>query len=814
MKVPLRWLGDLVDIELSTDELMHRLTMAGLEAENVTHIGAGWSHVFVGDVVSVTQHPDADRLVLADVHAGEHQLTVVTGAPNIEQGQKVALALAGARLFDAHAATPQLKTLKPGAIRGVRSEGMVCSEKELGLSEEHEGILVLEADAPAGSPLVDWLGETVVEFEITPNLVHAFSVLGIAREVGAVTSKPVRQLSTIDLTAVPVDPSLITIEAGDLCPRCTAMVIDGVRVGPSPGWLSRRLVAAGLRPINNLVDITNYVMLEWGQPLHAYDRTRLDGGGIIVRRAAEGERLETLDHQQRELSPDMLVIADGKGAVGVAGVMGGVDSEVDDQTTSILLEAATFNMTSIRHTARALKLRSDASVRFERGLDPNLAAGAAARAAALILELCPGSRVTAWHDVYPSPVTPRPLTVPFSEIERLLGVRYDHDTVLDALRRLQLSPSITGDGANAQLTIVVPTYRQDLNLAADIVEEVARIVGYETLPATLPSGRTVPVQRDSVYLLQRAMRSTLVAAGCSEVVTYITASRDQIERLAPAAGHAGVLHSIPMEDLLVLRNPIQSDKPLLRPTLVPALLEIAAENLKHQPAVRLFELARVYLPAANGAVPREANVLAILLAGERESRSPYTTSGEMDYFDLKGVVDALLSRLSGDDTVVQRSGHDALHPGRRADILIAGHLVATLGELRPDRAEAAGLGASRVSVAELDLDAILARPSTGAGGIAAPRFLPAEQDFAVIVAEQVDAAAVEDALRTGAGPLLSAMILFDIYRGAPLDADKKSLAYRLTFTAPDRAMTDADLGKVRTRIERTLRQRVDGRLRT
>ena len=813
MKVPLRWLNELVEIDLSPQELTHRLTMAGLEAEKITLVGDGWSNVFVGDVVSVSHHPNADRLVLAEVEAGERHLTVVTGAPNIAQGQKVALALAGARLFDTHSESAQLKTLKPGAIRGVRSEGMVCSEKELGLSEEHEGILVLEPDAPAGVPLAEWLGDTVVEFEITPNLVHAFSVLGIARETGAVTSKPVRLPPTIDLKAVPVDPSLVRIEAGDLCPRCTATAIEGVRVEPSPGWLSRRLIASGMRPVNNLVDITNYVMLEWGQPLHAYDRARLAGGGIVVRRAHQGEKLETLDHQQRELSSDILVIGDKTGAVGVAGVMGGVDSEVDDSTTTILLEAATFNMTSVRHTARALKLRSDASVRFERGLDPNLAASAAARAAALILELCPDSRIVAWHDVYPSPVTPRPLSLPFSEIERLLGVSYDQETVLDALTRLQFSPTLEVDAADAELTVVVPTYRHDVNLAADVVEEVARIVGYETLPATLPTGGTVAVQRDPVYLLQRSIRATLVAAGCSEVVTYITTSLEQLTRLAPSDKRAGVVHEVPTDRLLTLRNPIQDDRLFLRPTLLPALLDVAADNLKHQTSVRLFELARVYLPDGDHPMPREANTLALLLSGEREPLSLHASPGEMDYADLKGLVDALLERLGVSGTFVERSNHDALHPGRRADIRVDGHLVATFGELRPDRAEAAGLGFGRVNVAEIDLDALLMATSAQAESVTMPRFLPAEQDFAVVVGEATSAADVEEALRDGAGPLLTAVTLFDVYRGAPVDPGKKSLAYRLTFTASDRAITDADLGKVRTRIERTLAQRVDGQLR-
>ncbi|HET7092883.1 MAG TPA: phenylalanine--tRNA ligase subunit beta, partial [Thermomicrobiales bacterium] len=372
MRVPLRWLSEFVEIDLTPAELARRLTMAGLEAEKIEIIGEGWDKVYVGSVERVEPHPDADRLVLATVDAGEHRLTVVTGAPNIRQGQKVALALAGARLIDGHSEGQVYKTLKPSAIRGVRSEGMVCSEKELGLSDEHEGILVLPADAPVGAPLADYLGDVVIEFEITPNLVHAFSIIGIAREAAAVLDEPLRLPDVPDLEAAPQGATdLIEVADPDLCSRYVAVVIDGVEVGPSPEWLTRRLTAAGLRPINNLVDVTNYVMLEWGQPLHAFDRDQLAGGRIVVRRARPGEPLETLDHQQRQLTDEMLVIADAERAVGIAGVMGGVDSEVSDATAAIVLESANFNMTSIRHTARALRLRTDASARFERGLDPN-----------------------------------------------------------------------------------------------------------------------------------------------------------------------------------------------------------------------------------------------------------------------------------------------------------------------------------------------------------------------------------------------------------------------------------------------------------
>ncbi|MGN6755086.1 MAG: phenylalanine--tRNA ligase subunit beta, partial [Thermomicrobiales bacterium] len=419
MNVPLSWLRDFVDIDLAPRELAARLTLAGVEVEALHEIGAEWDNVYVGYVEAVERHPNADRLSLAHVVAGEHRLTVVTGAPNIAQGQKVALALAGARLWDGHSEEPKRITLKASTIRGVPSEGMVCSEKELGLSDEHEGILALPDDAPVGVPLKDYLGDTVFELEITPNLVHDFSVLGVAREVGALTRRPLHP-PAVPALLEPAGGSLVTVDDPDLCPRYVAVAIEGVTVGPSPEWLQRRLTLAGLRPINNIVDITNYVMIEYGQPQHAFDRDRLADGRIIVRRARAGEQMETLDHVMRTLDTQMLTIADTEKAVGLAGVMGGLISEIDDNTTRVLLESANFDMYATRHTMQTLKLPTDAAVRFHRGLDPNLAWPAAERATALILELCPGARVVGTADVYPNPATERTVDLPYGDLKRLL----------------------------------------------------------------------------------------------------------------------------------------------------------------------------------------------------------------------------------------------------------------------------------------------------------------------------------------------------------------------------------------------------------
>lgn len=810
MKVPMRWLNDFVETGLKPKDLAFRLTMAGLEAEKWEQIGESWANCYVGHVVKVERHPDADRLVLATVDAAPHKLTVVTGAPNIKQGQKVALALAGARLIDGHSDSGEYKVLKPGMIRGIKSEGMVCSEKELGISDEHEGIMVLEDSAPAGKPLVEWLGDMVIEFEITPNLAHAFSVLGIAREASALTGAPLTQPSGVDLGSQQVGAdSLVTIEAPDLCPRYMGIVLEGITVGPSPEWLQRRLQHAGLRPINNVVDVTNYVMLEYGQPLHAFDHAKLAEGRIVVRRARSGERIETLDHTVRELGEDMLVIADAENPVAIAGVMGGFESEVSDASTTILLEGANFEMQSIRKTRTAVKMRTDASARFERGIDPEAVGPAMARAARLLLEVCPDARITAVRDAYPQPAPVRTISFPFARIERLLGLAFSEEQVLDALNRLDYEVEIMDGTVN----VTVPSYRRDVKIREDVIEDVARMMGYDLLPATLPGGRVAPVKRDPLYVLQERVRQVLTSAGASETITYITCGDDQLQRLEMGGEQPGFLYPFTQGQLLRVKNAMQSERNILRPTLLPGLIESAVENLKHTKSVRLFELARAYQGRADTELPNERTTAGIILAGERDPLGLYANEGKIDFFDMKGTIDELLSRLGSGERWTEPASHPSLHPGRQAQVRTANGVIALFGELRPDLAEAAGFEGVRVCVAEVDLDLALTLIPVRAADISVQRFLPAEQDFAIVVDEGAAAGDVEQALRSGAGPLVSGVALFDVYRGQQIGEGKKSLAFRVIFTAPNRTLTDAELVKVREKIEKTLKQKVQGTLR-
>jgi phenylalanyl-tRNA synthetase beta chain len=817
VRVPVRWLKELVDTDLTTEEIAHRLTMAGLEAESITRVGAEWDNVYVGKVEKIERHPDADRLVLASVAAGDHRLTVVTGAPNIREGQVVPLALVGARLVDGHSDEFRMITLKASSIRGVRSEGMVCSEKELGLSEEHEGIMVLDPNAPVGAPLQEYLGDDVIEFEITPNLVHAFSVVGIARELAAILDKPVRQVRLADLSTVERNDARVRIEAEDLCSRYTLAIIENIQVGPSPEWMQRRLTLAGMRPVNNLVDITNYVMAEIGQPMHAFDAAKMSGDEVIVRRARPGEVIETLDHVRRELDDQMLVIADAKRAVGIAGVMGGVESEVTDATTTIILESASFDSRAVRRTARKLKLPSEASARFQRGVDPNLAWPAQQRFIELLAEIVPGAKVTLVADAYPRPKERAEVRMPYSEIGRLLGMTIPIDTAVEILGRLDLEPRVEGrDGAPVIVTSP-PTYRSDIAQPADLVEEIIRIYGYDSLPETLPVGQTVPVRRDPERLVDMAAQDALVGAGLHQVITYSMIADADLLALSPDGDMIpDLLGGYPKAEADFVRavNPLRADWEIMRPTMVPSLLKMVSENRKHVDRVAIFETARTYQPVSLDELPDERRGVTIAMSGVREPESWYrSTDAELDFFDVKGAVEVLLERLGATTATWEPVQHPSMHPGRCAAVSLEGVQVGIVGEVHPAVARRFEID-GRVAVAEIDLAPFIATYGQTWNVATVSRFQPTRQDFAVVVDDEVQAATVQRALADAAYPFVIDVTLFDIYRGVGIPDGKKSLAYRLALVAQDRQLSEREIERVRGKIEQNLKKRVGGTLRS
>ena len=820
MKVSWRWLREYVETDLTPREMARRLTMAGLEAEKIEEIGAEWDRdlVRVALVTRVVAIPGADRVRQVFLELPEREVMVVTGAPNIAVGQKIALGLLGAKLYDGHSDEKVLKVLKSRPIMGLTGEGMVCSERELGISDEHEGIMVLPEDAPVGMPLVDYLGDTVIEFEITPNLVHDFSIIGVAREAAAVTGgvfhDPFPKWPAHP--DAPETPALVSMEASpDLVPRFTALVIEGVTVGPSPEWMQQRLNACGLRPVSNIVDVTNYVMLEYGQPSHAYDRDRLAGGHVIVRPAQQGETLELINHEIKTLTPTMLAVCDDHGVTNVGGVIGGTRSEIADDTTTVLLEAANWEMRNIRHTRTALKVRTDAAARYERGIEPDLTMPAALRCAELIAQMCPGAKVTGYTDVYRQPRERVTITLPYALIERVLGATYPVEMVVDVLTRLQFDVQTTEGSDAPEFIVTVPVFRTDVTRPEDLIEEVARIVGYESLPETLPTGTAVHVVRPDRLLTREAARDAVAAAGLFEVQTYSFTSAAELDKLATVGGATWA-----ETPLVRLANPM-SEWEALRPTLRGSLLTLASDNLKFVPGVAVGEVANVYLPTTPDELPHERLTLGIVLAGERGERSYAAPPHPYDFWDLKGVAEAIFPALGLTDLAFGAADDPVFQPGRTAMLTatIAGEQrpLGVFGEVHPRVAAAFELP-GRVYLAEFDLEPVIASVASKRGVLRKlpplSRYPAVEQDLAVVVDENITAGQVADVVRAAIGGVAARVSLFDVYRGEQVPVGKKSLAFAVTLQAPNRALSEEEVTKVRDRVSGALNKRLKATLRS
>ena len=829
MKVPISWLRDYVDITLTPEALAERLTLAGLEVEKVIRIGETWERdkIFVGQVLEVRRHPDADRLVLARVNYGAPQpLTVVTGAPNLYpyagqdlsngRGPKVAFAIAGAQHVDGHSEERRVVRLKPGKIRGIASEGMVMSEKELDLSDEHEGVIILPDDAPVGAPLVDYLGDAILEFDIKGAFGYLQSVIGIAREVAALTGQALRLppgAAPVDQKAqIVADPDFvgIRIDAPDLCLRYSAALMEGLVVGPSPYWMQQRLLRAGMRPINNLVDVTNYLMLELGQPLHAFDydllrlRTTEAKPAIIMRRAHPGEHLTTLDGVDRTLDPDMLLITDTAGAVAVAGVMGGANTEIQAGTTRILLEAANFNFLSIRRTGQLLKLTSEAALRFGKRVDPELTIPALTRAGELLRQVAGGATHPVYGDVYPGKPETRTIDLEPDYVSRLLGVAIPLPEIVRILRGLEfgVSPRLS---ISDTLQVTVPSYRQDVNIPADLVEEIGRIYGYDRLPSTLLQDELPPQRRNLALEGETKVRDVLTGCGLDEAITY---------SMINPADDARLQQGPPADACVKVLNPLSADRSHLRRTLLSNLLHATRANLRFRERVTIFELGRVFLPRPGQTLPAEPRRLGAVLVGPREPATwqPHDVT-PLGFFDLKGVVETLLDRLEVRNVTWERGEHPGMHPGRTAQVVVGGQAAGTVGELHPQVRAAWDLPALPVALMELDLDILLANWGEAAPMTAISGQPAVYEDLAVIVDDSLPAAQVDGLIRQTGGKTLVDLRLFDVYRGQPVPEGKKSLAYNLAFQASDRTLTDEDVRKLRHKIVQRLERELGATLR-
>ena len=809
MRVPLSWLKEFVDVTLPLEALVHRLTMAGIEISSIEHIGADWQRdkLLVGEIVDVQPHPNADRLLLAVVEYGQGTpQTVVTGAPNLrpgDRGQKVAFAMEGARLWDGYSDEPRLQTLKRARIRGVESAGMVCSEKELGLSHEHTGVLILDPQAPVGRPLQDVLGDTVLEVELTPNLARVNCLLGLAREVAALTGQRLRQpwpaAEPLLSRVFAAKTSYVTVATADvrLCARYSAALIENVTIQPSPAWLQRRLQLAGLRPINNIVDITNYCMLETGQPLHAFDyeTLRLDGG-IVVRQARPDEQLQTLDGVHRALSPDTLLITDDSGPIALAGVMGGARTEVSAQTRHILLEAANFDFVSIRRTSQRLRLASEAAQRFGRGIDPYLTVPTLVRAARLMETLGGGTLHPDIADTFPQPPQAKTITLRPAEVHRILGMDFSLQDIVRILAALEFSCTTHHDSAGPRLAVEVPSYRLDVSMAADLIEDIARVHGYEAIPLTLINDVLPPQRSQPVLEGMQRTRDILVGCGLTEIISYAMTSLDSINR-----AHRDGPPARP-EDYIRIANPISQEREFLRQSLLPTMLETLRTNSRYRQRMLLFELGRVYLPQAGEELPLEQRRLVMALTGTLQPAS--WQQGEdaplLGFTHLKGVIDTLGQRLNVPGIDFTPATHASLTPGRTAALTLAGESLGIMGEVHPQVCERFDLPEQPVAILELDLDMLLARrqPRRYQPILRFPAVL---EDIALVVDADTPAQAVEDAIRNAGGDLLRQVELFDLYQGESIPTGKKSLAYALTFQAADRSLTEDEVRTIYQRIQ-------------
>lgn len=795
MRVSLDWLRDFVDIDVDVDKLLELLSFSGLKVESVSR-GRDVSGIVVAEVISVIDHPHADKLTLVEVKTSESSSQrVVCGARNMVAGDRVPLAPPGARVAG--------MIIERRKIRGEVSDGMLCSAAELDISEDHSGILILPPDTELGGDVGSILGldDTVIELEITPNRADCMGTIGIAREVGALLGAelrwpPPRPLE-LDEGANGVSVEILD---PDGCPRYVARFIDAVNVGPAPTWMTARLASVGLRPVSNIVDITNYVMHETGQPLHAFDADKIAQRSIVVRRARAGEPLTTLDGVIRRLHERDLVIADPDGAVALAGVMGGADSEVSAATRSVILEAAAFDKASVSFTSRRHSLRSEASARFERGCDPYLPPVAAARAAELMAEIAGGRVAAEAVDVFPSPPDPVVITLRARRTDAVLGVETAPEVQAQRLRSLGLDVT-AGDEV---LEATIPTWRRDLTREIDLVEEVARLEGLDRLPASLPPGLRGGLEPDQAADV--ALRRTLAANGLFEAWTPAFMAERALDLLM-------LPDDDPMRSSVRLANPMTEDERLLRTTLLPGLLRSLRRNFAHgADGVGLFEVARTYHPGA-GELPDERAVVTAVAAGVRPERSWRARAEGWDFFALKGVLEGLFASLRLPASSFAPASPLPWHPTRTAQVAVAGDAAGIVGELHPEvcaRFEVPERTvAFELAVAPL-LEALQGRPEVDE----LPRLPPMYLDLAVVVDEAVPAAAVERVIWAAGAPEVTSVRLFDLYRGEQVAGGRKSLAYALELRSPDRTLTDQEAETVRNRITTALGERVGGELRS
>ncbi|PQL24975.1 phenylalanine--tRNA ligase subunit beta [Veillonella tobetsuensis] len=795
MKASLQWMNEYVPLDLNrpAQELADELTQAGIPVEEVLSMDPGLKKIYTGKIVEITKHPDADKLQVCQVQClsedGEEVTKqIVTAATNVAVGQIVPVAYHKSRLADG-------TEIKKGKLRGVVSEGMFCSVAEFGISsdlvrpEEAQGIYIFPEGTPIGLDIKEalMLDDTVYEFELTANRADCFSMVGLSREFGIMTNqKALFPVIMVNETGESIEgKASVAIEAHDLCTRFTSRLVTNVTIEPSPLWMQNRLRNSGIRPINNVVDVTNYVMLELGQPMHAYDYDCVADHTLIARRAKAGETLTTLDGNERELDESMLIIADTKGPIGVAGVMGGLTSEVTDKTTNVLFEAAVFNGPSIRRTSKALGMRSEASGRFERGVNHKYTAYAIDRAAQLLQQICPSCKVSVGViDVYPEPVEQRTVTFTAEQINDYLGTSIEKDRMIDILTKLEFGITVSGDTIEA----LVPTWRDDVTGMPDIAEEVARIVSYDNIAPTIPvallsSGGMTPKKA-----LTKEVTHYLAHAGLSQIITFSFMHKDGLSNMMLPEGDSRYT-AIP------ILNPISEEFPYMRTTLVPAVIEAAKRNIAQQNKdLWLFETANVYEPKALPLteVPHERPMACGIMMGKVTEASWNQAQRDTDFYDVKGVVDGLLAKLGLTEFDIQPSTESYYHPGVSAHYTINGVTIANYGELHPQAVKNFDLP-GKVYMFEIDLEAVLSITVPAFRYKSFSKFPGISRDLAIVAPVSVASGEIIDLIKENGGDYLESVSIFDVYEGEHIEAGYRSLAYNLQFRSMEGTLNDEDI---------------------
>ncbi len=802
MIITVNWLREYVDFGITPEELADRLTMAGLEVESVEYRGKGLENVVVAQILGIRPHPDAEKLSLCDVSDGEKNYSIVCGANNMKAGDKVALAKIGTNLPPGPK-FPEGMTIKKAKIRGEVSEGMLCAENELGIGGEGEGIMILSPSATAGSRLIDEIGlnDVIFEINITPNRPDCLSVVGVAREVSAILGtklnypdlsvkeggEDIRELAKVEL----LDP--------EKCPRYSCRVIKNVNIGPSPVWLKSRLESSGVRSINNIVDVTNYVLLELGQPLHAFDYDLLEGRKIVVRAAGDGEVIKTLDGVERKLTPEDLLICDGKRPVALAGVMGGENTEVSDGTKNILLESAYFDPAAIRKTSRKTGLKSESSYRFERGVDPNGITKALDRAAELMRELSGGQIAKGRIDAYPVKIEPSLVGLSIKRVNSLLGTSIDPGEVMRIAEGLGLE---NAQSSNGDLVFRIPTYRVDLTREIDLIEEFARLYGYSGIPSSLPAAIMKSEGIDPEKRVRARLKEIFISGGFHEAINY---SFEDYE----------LLTLFGKTEALGILNPLSSEGSVMRTSLLPGLLRNTALNLNRQEQdVRLFEIGKIFIPAGKGKLPVEITKLAAAATGRRQPE--LWDKEEFDFFDFKSLLEKGFDALSisGSVKFSRASEIGFLHPGKSAVITIGNDDCGFIGELHPELRDKLDIS-KRLYVMEMDLDKITGKYGESKKAFSPlPRFPSVRRDIALIVDEETPVSSILEEIGRTASKLIEDAEVFDVFTGSPVEKGKKSVAVSLQLRASDKTLTEEEINKVQDKTIKNLQLALGAELRT